>query len=212
MRPRPAIALPLLALALLIALILAVLLLGKGSSSPSPSATYANPVGSSGFDGAALPTGIAAPDFTLTDQDSRSISLKQFRGRVTVLTFLYSTCGAPCVLIAQQIRGALDELHAPPPVLVVSANPRADTLTSVRRFLAEVSLTGRVRYLTGPSARLRRLWRAYRVTPASAGRRAFALHASVMLIDGHGDERVVFQSEQLTPESLAHYIGKLRNG
>ncbi|HWJ51422.1 MAG TPA: SCO family protein [Solirubrobacteraceae bacterium] len=208
MRPRPAIVLPLLALALLIALILAVLL-GKGSSSPSPSATYANPTGNSGFDGAALPAGIAAPDFTLTDQDGRSISLKQFRGRVTVLAFLYSTCGAPCVLIAQQIRGALDELHDPPPVLIVSADPHADTPAHVSRFLGEVSLAGRVRYLTGPPSQLRKIWRAYRVTPASAGRRAFALHASVLLIDGRGDERVVFQSEQLTPESLAHDIGKL---
>jgi protein SCO1 len=211
MRPRPAIALPLLALALLIALLLAVLL-GKSSSSPSPSATYANPVGSSGFDGAALPAGIAAPDLTLTDQDGRSTSLKQFRGQVTVLTFLSSTCGAACVLIAQQIRGALDELHDPPPVLIVSADPRADTPPKVSRFLSEVSLTGRVRYLTGAPARLRSIWRSYRVTPASAGRRAFALHASVLLIDGRGEERVVFQSEQLTPESLAHDIGKLRNG
>lgn len=208
MRPRPATALPLLALALLIALILAVLL-GKGSSAPSPSPTYANPTGSSGFDGAALPAGIAAPSFTLADQGGRSISMKQFRGQVTVLSFLYSTCGAPCVLIAQQIRGALDELRQPPRVLIVSADARADTPASVRRFLAEVSLTGRVSYLTGPPALLQKIWRAYRVTPASAGRRAFALHASVLLIDGRGEERVVFQSEQLTPESLAHDIGKL---
>jgi protein SCO1/2 len=205
------IALPLLALAVLIALSLTVLL-GSSSSSPPPSATYANPANSTGFDGAALPAGIAAPDFTLTDQGGRSISLKQFRGRVTVLTFLSSTCGAACVLIAQQIRGALDELHDPPPVLIVSADPRADTATNVSRFLAEVSLTGRVRYLTGPPPRLRNIWRSYRVTPASAGRRAFALHASVLLIDPQGEERVVFQSEQLTPESLAHDIGKLRTG
>jgi protein SCO1/2 len=208
MRPRPAIALPLLALALLIVLILAVVL-RSGSSRSSPSATYANPVGPSGFDGAALPAGIAAPDFTLTDQGGSSISMKQFRGQVTVLTFLYSTCGAACVVIAQQIRGALDELRAPVPVLIVSANPRADTPASVSRFLAEVSLTGRVRYLTGPPARLRGLWRSYRVTPANAGRAAFSRHASVLLIDGRGDERVLYQQEQLTPEALAHDIGKL---
>jgi protein SCO1/2 len=199
---------PLLALALVIALVLAVVL-GKGASSHSPSATESNPIGSTGFDGAALPAGIVAPSFTLTDQRGRSISLDQFRGRVTVLTFLYSTCGAACVLIAEQIRGALDELRAPVPALIVSANPRADTPATVSRFLGEVSLTGRVHYLTGPASRLRRIWRAYRVTPASAGRRAFALHASVLLIDARGNERVVYQQEQFTPEALAHDIGKL---
>ncbi|HEX5853811.1 MAG TPA: SCO family protein [Solirubrobacteraceae bacterium] len=211
MRPRLAIALPALALALLIALILAVLL-GNGSSDRSSTATYANPAGGgndSRFDGAALPAGIAAPDFTLTDRDGSSISLKQYRGQVTVLTFLYSTCGAACVVIAEQIRGALDDLRTPVPVLIVSANPRADTPASIGRFLTEVGLTGRVRYLTGPPARLRELWRSYRVTPASAGRAAFSRHASVLLIDRHGDERVLYQQEQLTPETLAHDIGIL---
>jgi protein SCO1/2 len=199
---------PLLALAALIALVLAVVL-SKGASSHSPLASYANPASNTGFDGAALPAGIVAPSFTLTDQRGRSISLNQFRGRVTVLTFLYSTCGAACVLIAQQIRGALDELRDPAPVLIVSANPRADTPANVSRFLGEVSLTGRVRYLTGPPSRLRQIWRAYRVTPASAGRKAFGLYASVLLIDARGNERVIYQQEQLTPEALAHDIGKL---
>ncbi len=208
MRPRPATALPLLALALLITLVVAVLL-GKGSSSPPPSPTYANPATTSGFDGAALPAGIVAPNFALTDQDGRSISLKQYRGRVTVLTFLYSTCGAACVLIAQQIRGALDEPRDPVPVLIVSADPHADTSANVRRFLGEVSLDGRVRYLNGPPSRLRHIWRAYRVTPATAGRQAFAHFASVLLIDPRGEERVVYQQEQLTPEALAHDIGQL---
>ncbi len=204
MRPRPATASPLLALALAIAL-----LCGCGSHGNPAPATDTNPVGASGFDGAALPAGIPAPDFTLTDQYGSSISIKQFRGQITVLTFLYATCGGACVVIADQIRGALDELRKPVPVVIVSADPRADTPASVGRFLAEVSLTGRARYLTGPPARLRELWRAYRVTPANAGRAAFARHASVLLIDRRGDERVLYQLEQLTPESLSHDIGKL---
>jgi len=213
MRPRPAIALPLLALALLVALILAIVLGGSSGHSSSSSPTFANPTGSAGFDGAALPGNVVAPDFTLTDREGRRVSLSQYRGRVTVLTFLYSTCGAACVVIAQQIRGALDELgdeHArPPAVLIVSADPSADTPADVSRFLAAVSLTGRVEYLTGTAAQLRKIWRQYRVTPASAGRRAFAKYASVLLLDAHSDERVLFQEEQLTPESLAHDIGKL---
>jgi hypothetical protein len=72
-----------------------------------------------------------------------------------------------------------------------------------------VSLAGRAEYLTGPHALLRKLWRSYRVTPASAGRRAFARYASVLLVDSRGEERVLYQQEQLTPEALAHDIGKL---
>ena len=167
----------------------------------------------SGFDGAALPDHIPAPGFTLRDQHGRRVSVSDYRGRVVVLTFVYSTCGAPCVLIAQQIRGALDELqeqHAPQPaVLLVSADPAADTPASVAAFLSQVSLTGRVQYLTGPISQLASIWRAYHVKPASTGTGAFAEYASVLLLDARGDERVLFQSEQLTPEAISHDIAKL---
>jgi protein SCO1 len=200
---------PLLAVALLAAIVL--LSRGGGSTGNAP-ATFANPVGTGGFDGAELPGSLRAPDFTLTDQRGRSVSLSQYRGQVTVLTFLSSTCGATCVLIAQQIRGALDELTRPAPVLIVSADPTADSPAHVSGFLREVSLSGRVEYLTGPERRLRSIWSAYGVTPASAGRRAFDSRAKVLLLDRAGVERVVYESEQLTPESLTHDIGKLRSG
>jgi cytochrome oxidase Cu insertion factor (SCO1/SenC/PrrC family) len=203
---RSRIALPTLAGVLAVALILLVTL-GGGSGDSTSKTFTASPA--SGFDGAALPAGQAVRDFTLTDQDGHRVTLSSLHGQVTVLAFLYSTCGAPCVVIAQQIRGALDDLAHPVPVLIVSADPPADTPASVSRFLAQVSLTGRVRYLSGPLARLRLIWRAYHVVPASSGRTAFARYASVLLLDPLGEERVLFQSEQLTPETLAHDIEKL---
>lgn len=150
-----------------------------------------------------------APAFALADQRGQRVSLAQQRGHVTVLAFVYSTCGAPCLVIAQQIRGALDELPAPVPVLLVSVEPAADTAANVRRFLARTSLTGRVSYLSGTPAQLRPVWHAFHVTAARAHRAAFARTASVFLIDAGGRERVIFQLEQLTPEGLAHDIRKL---
>ena len=202
---------PLLGLAAVAALALALAASLGGSSNHGSASTEASSGASptSGFEGAALPTGLSAPAFALTDQYGRAVSPAAFRGQVTILTFLYSTCGATCVVIAQQIRGALDELARPVPVLVVSADPAADTPARIAGFLAQVSLAGRVHYLTGPLARLRSIWRAYRINPASAGRAAFARSASVLLLDARGRERVIFQLEQLTPEALAHDIRRL---
>lgn len=193
------------------ALVLA--LSGCGSSaSPPPSSSQlqsAGIEGQSGFDGAALPGAPPAPSFTLTDQSGKRVSLTDYRGRVVVLAFLYPTCGATCVLIAQQIRGALDELAHPPAVLIVSADPSADTPSRVRGFLQGVSLEGRAQYLTGSEESLRPVWSAYGVRPASAGVKAFATYASVLLVDPRGRRRVLFGSEQLTPEALAHDVRKL---
>jgi protein SCO1/2 len=214
MRPRVRIALLSITTLLVIAFALAVLLDRPATNSPTTVLT--NVPSASGFDGAALPANIHAHEFTLTSLSAPTgqhagepVSLSAYRGQVVVLAFLYSTCGATCILIAQQIRGALDELSHPVPVLIVSADPSADTPASVNRFLAQVSLTGRVHYLTGSKAQLRAVWHAYGAIPASAGKAAFADSASVFLIDPSGNERVLFPVEQLTPEGLAHDIRKL---
>ena len=92
------------------------LLLLVGSSGPSSSSIFFLLLflsSASGFDGAALPA-IVAHDFTLTDQYGHLVSLSDYRGQVVVLAFLYSTCGPTCIVIAQQIRGALDELASTP--------------------------------------------------------------------------------------------------
>jgi cytochrome oxidase Cu insertion factor (SCO1/SenC/PrrC family) len=193
----------------LAALVLAILAGAGGSSGKPPEPSSGS---SGGFDGAALPAGTRAPDFRLTDQSGHIVSLSLLRGRPVVLAFPYARCGASCVVIAQQIRGALDELPRAVPVVLISADPAGDTPANVRRFLSSVSLNERASYLTGTLPQLRKVWRAYHVTPASAGRKAFAAAASVVLIDAAGDERVLFGEEQLTAESLAHDIQRLGAG
>jgi protein SCO1/2 len=202
-RLRSARRLPTVALAALSTVALAAC--SSGSSSQSAAQAPA----ASGFDGAALPPGVLAPSFTLSDEHGQAVSLASLRGHVAIVAFVYSTCGAPCIVIGQQIRGALNELAHPVPVLLISADPAVDTHARVARFLASVSLTGRVRYLSGSAAQLRPVWHAFRVIPASADRAAFDRSATVYLIDRGGHERVIFQLEQLTPEALAHDVRKL---
>jgi protein SCO1 len=207
-RPSPLAALALIALA-------SALPAGCGGGSskpPSSGAQVSSPTsvpGIGGFDGAALPAGAPVPGFTLTDQRGARVSLASYRGEVTILAFPYSGCGDACVVIAEQIRGALDELGRPVPVLFVSSDPEADTLARVRAFLARTSLSGRVRYLSGSRAQLRPVWRSFHVVLPSAGSAAFDSSASVILLDREGRERVIFQLEQLTPEALAHDVRKL---
>jgi len=185
---------------------------GGTASAPAATGAAAAPLSRGGFAGAELPHAVPAPPLALTDQYGRAVSLASLRGQPVLVAFLYAHCGGPCTLIAQQIRGALDELRHPVPVLIVSADPAGDTPAAVRSFLAATSLSGRVYYLTGPAAALRSVWRAYGVRPAAAGRAAFASRLTVVLIDPQGRERVLYGPEQLTPEALAHDVGKLQSG
>jgi protein SCO1/2 len=214
MRPRSRILL--LGLATVLALALALVLLLDRPTTRSGAGATAVAVdarGAAGFDGALLPGGLRAPGFTLTDQRGRRISLRQYRGQVAILTFLATACSPACPLVAQQIRGALDELgRNPVPVLIVSADPAADTPAAVRRFLAEAALAGRVEYLSGTLSELRPVWRAYGIVPAQLAAAGSPRPASVLLIDRAGDERDLFEVEQLTPEGLAHDVRRVEGG
>lgn len=205
-RYQPRFLLPAVSVVLAIVLALAIVLGGgHDDSSPNSSTPSANHNGS--FDGAAFPPGVRGHDFTLTNQRGQRVSLSAYRGKAVLLAFLFSRCRT-CVLVADQVRGALDEVEGTSAVatIFVSTDPRADTRASVSRFLDETSLSGRVEYLTGTSRELQPIWKAYAIPPVSDGKYASEEGSTVLLIDRNGSERVGFGLEQITPESLAHDI------
>lgn len=160
------------------------------------------------FEGALFPPGVRAHPFALADQHGAPVSLAAYRGQVVLLAFL-STAQRASALVAQQIRGALDELQAHgsllPATLIVSTDPRRDGPPRARqRFLEDSSLAGRARYLSGPPRTLRALWHIYGVVPASEGEEAFLASTPILLLDRNGFERVGFAVEHITPEALSH--------
>ncbi|HEV3094626.1 MAG TPA: redoxin domain-containing protein [Solirubrobacteraceae bacterium] len=179
---------------------LAVAMTGCGGSTPSAEER---------FDGAAFPAGVRAADFTLPNLSGRPVSLSAHRGHVVALTFLPDGDCRSCRLVAEQIRGALDELGDSARVQTVFVGP--PSRSQATRFLSKTGLLGRASYLTADEARLRPVWAAYHVTPPRD--RAAAEDAiTVLLIDKGGLERVGFGIEQITPESLSHDIRLLEAG
>jgi protein SCO1/2 len=184
--------------------VLAVAVLASGPSRPARLALVG------GFAGARLPPGIPAPDFSLRDQDGRLVRLSGYAGRVVILTFLYSTCQDTCPLIAQTIRGGLDQLGGSVPTLAVSVDPGQDTPLNAQRFLVKQSVAGRMRFLLGARAELAPIWRAFGVAPQSPGQASRSDHSvDTVLIDRAGRPRIGYQSDELTPEALAHDVRAL---
>ena len=113
-----------------------------------------------------------ARDFTLRDQDGRAITLAQGRGRVIVLTFLYSTCRDLCPAQAADIIQAVGKLgRRASGVLVygVSVDPVGDTRARARAFLKKYGVYGGpVHFLVGSRGALRPVWRAYGIAPVNA--------------------------------------------
>ena len=129
--------------------------------------------------------------------------LQAMRGKPVVVTFLYTTCEDTCPLTVDQIRLALDELGHDVPVVAVSVDPRNDSARAAKRFSLQRQMTGRMRWVLGNEAQLRRLWRAYGVQPQSDREEH---SATTVLLDGRGRQRVGFATSVLTPSALAHDI------
>jgi protein SCO1/2 len=161
---------------------------------------------SSPFDGPAMPPGLHAAGFSLSDQRGQRVTLSRYRGKVVVLTFIHSHCHDACPLMVEQIKGALNELPdsgKSVPAIGISVAPSEDTRASRGRFLAKHEVTGRLAFLSGSVAALRRIWRAYAMEPVTP---KIDHSTFVLLIDKRGIERVGFPADQLTPEGLAHDI------
>jgi protein SCO1/2 len=87
-------------------------------------------------------TGDAVPDFQLLNQSGHLIHLRQFRGKVLVLTFIYTRCGSAkyCPLMSRNF-AKLDALLAADPrlyarthLLSISFDPRYDTPAVLRSY------------------------------------------------------------------------------
>lgn len=107
-----------------------------------------------------------APDFTLTDQSGRRVSLSSFRGHPVVLTFLDPHCVTMCPIIAQEFVDAERHLvHEHPSVVFLAVNVNRHALgeATVAAFTREHQLNTipTWHFLTGPVATLQRIWNAY---------------------------------------------------
>ena len=108
----------------------------------------------------------ATPQFALKDSTGKLVRLSQFRGKAVLLTFIYDHCPDVCPLIVSNLHNALLKLGSAAKklqIIAVSVDPKGDTPATVKAFLAEHEMTGRMEYLIGSFKELAPVWRAYGV-------------------------------------------------
>ena len=82
------------------------------------------------------------PDFQLTNQDGRRISMKDFRGRALAITFIYAQCPLPnaCIRMSMNFSDAANRIMAEPEavdkfrLLSISFDPARDTPAKLREY------------------------------------------------------------------------------
>ncbi len=91
-----------------------------------------------------------APPFELTNQFGQTTSLAQLKGKVVVLTFLYTNCPEACPLVISHIQQVMIELGSPTDevaLVAITVDPERDTVERLQEYTA--SLPSDWQYLSG---------------------------------------------------------------
>jgi protein SCO1 len=172
---------------------------GKASAESPPS-----------FAGAALQPPKATPDFALRDAHGQMISMSEQRGKLVLVTFIYTHCPDVCPLIAQNLNDALQQLGTKRndvSVLAISVDPRGDTAKAVRAYEKLHHLVPEFHYLIGSKPELLQVWKAWGVAAVTSDPELVDHTAYTMLVDRAGKGRVIYdahiQSKQVVHDVRA---------
>ncbi len=157
-----------------------------------------------------------APDFTLTNQDGRQVSLRQFRGKLVLMNFIYTHCTDICPLAEAKLAKVQDDLKARGlfggRVVFISMtfDPRRDTPTVMKtyakRFRAD--LTG-WQFLTGPPQIVDAVLKAYKIPVREVPKTGLFEHALPMLVIDQRGVMLGHYEPDFTPASVVRDLTKL---
>jgi protein SCO1 len=165
---------------------------------------------------ARLPTIGAAPDFTLTSQDGAEVTLGDLRGKVVVVSFIYTSCPDVCPMLSDKLARVQDVLGpdfgTEIAFLSITVDPEHDTPEVLKEYAEalDADLAGWT-FLTGTPAAVREVAHQYgvAVAPAADGQVDHTLLTT--LVDRRGTMRVQYLGYRFDPEEFRHDLLDLVN-
>ena len=154
-----------------------------------------------------LPTIGPAPAFTLTAQDERRVSLSDLRGKVVVLTFIYTTCVDTCPLLTAKMAALQGRLGADFGSRVffvsVTVDPERDTPARLKGYGAAhgVKFEGWA-FLTGTPPEIREMAKRYGIFYKKTAKGDVDHTFLTSVIDPRGTLRVQYMGVRFEPTEL----------
>jgi len=154
------------------------------------------------------------PDFTLMDQDNRPFHVRSLRGKVALVTFIYTTCPDVCPLLTAKFAGIQRKLKSQGLngyfLLSITTDPEADTPKVLRsygrRFGADFHSWA---FLTGDKNELSEAWRFFDVRVKKRGKGLIDHTGLTTLIDRQGIRRIDYYGDSWTEKEVLEDITDL---
>lgn len=155
-----------------------------------------------------------APDFALLDQAGRPLALWDLRGRVVLLTFIYSSCSEVCPLITRTMTELQRRLGSGERkrifFLAVTVEPEVDTPVVLRAYArrhgADLSSWA---FLTGSPEAVREVWQAFGMTVTRRAPKTVSHPGWTFLIDREGMVRYRYLGAALEVKTVLEDLRRL---
>jgi protein SCO1/2 len=157
-----------------------------------------------------------APDFTLTSQDGKEVTLGALRGKVVAVTFIYTWCPDVCPMLTDKmarVQDALGSDFASKVAFVsITVDPERDTPDVLKEYAEafDANLAG-WSFLTGSLTAVREVARQYGVAVAPAADSQVDHTMLTTLVDRHGTMRVQYLGYRFDEEEFRHDLLGLVN-
>jgi protein SCO1 len=163
-----------------------------------------------------LPTIGAAPDFSLTSQDGKEVTLTSLRGRVVAVTFIYTWCPDVCPMLTDRMARVQDELGkdfgSKVAFVSITVDPERDTPQVLKDYAEAFDADpAGWSFLTGDPAVVLEVAHRYgvAVVPGANGQVDHTLLTT--LVDRNGTMRVQYLGYRFDPEEFQHDLLDLAN-
>jgi protein SCO1 len=154
-----------------------------------------------------LPRIGAASDFALTAQDGRRVALRDLRGKVVAVTFIYASCIDTCPLLTAKLVGVQRRLAADAPgrtiFVGITVDPERDTPEILAQYArAHGADANNWAFLTGTPVEIREVSRRYGVFLRKQPRGDVDHTFLTSLVDQTGTLRVQYLGVRFDPEEF----------
>jgi protein SCO1/2 len=156
---------------------------------------------------ARLPAIGPAPEFTLISQDGAPVSLGDYRGKVVVVTFIFTSCPDTCPLLTAKMAQVQDELGSNFGTKIafvsITVDPERDTPEVLKQYAQNfgANLNGWT-FLTGDPAALREVERSYGLFAAKALDGNVDHTFLTSIVDRQGTLRVQYLGVRFDPQEF----------
>ena len=155
-----------------------------------------------------------APEFTLTNQDGKRLSLKDLRSKVVAITFIFASCADTCPLLTAKMAGIQNKLGSAfgPQVNFVSitVDPERDTPAILKRYAdRHRANSAGWAFLTGTPAEIREVAKRYGIYYKKTARGDVDHTFLTSIVDQSGTLRVQYMGVKFDPDEMLRDLQSL---